>query len=855
MKLISCYIENFGAITKREIRFEEGFTSICAENGFGKTTLASFLEAMFYGMETDRSRGKEFGMRRHFNPFAGGRFGGNVVFSYGKDRYKIERYFDEKSEAKDSLTVYKNGELFNGFGENVGESIFGIDKPSFERTIFIDANEIEIASTGSINAKLNNFVEGSTDDTNTEKALERLDKAAKEYKKAKVGNDLISKENNYLLELERKISNVNTIKASLPEKYARLDGLEEQLKNLRQKLNAKQKEELELKDWEQYDTFISYAEQAKRTAEDIVRKYPFGIPASEELSAVKQHIAAKSTLERQTSKALTREEAETLSRLQEKYRGGEPDKAEIDGIRAKIADYSARAAAIRSEENVKPSEYEMSLRKKFDNNVPTDKALAQIDAAVAEFERAEKAYADTPDYIVERADGQSGAPSGSRKKYLVMAVISALVAVVGIGVLFFQLIPGVILLAAGAVCLLGTGFAYLNKKASAPVSDAVQRLNPEKAAKERIKNNAEFAVQRLLAPYGFAADKNIRYSVEKLKNDFKEYSALVRADRIKAEELSQKKAYLERLGGEIDGYLSAYGFTDGDFGKRFYDLQNELARYAVLKSTLGKFNEQNKDVNTNLAEHKGAIAAFCAKYHFGGQIAEDIGELETDVESYERAERAFKENTVKAQQLKEEKNLGVRPTAEDEGANTTEEEIAALNKQISGLKIEISDCETEVEKLDDLYAEKQQHNELLKKYKRDYDLLTLTADFLEVADKRLKDRYVAPIKNNFVSYAEILENALGERVTMTPDFEIRYERNGIERSEKHLSAGQRSICAFCFRMALLDNMYTEEKPFLILDDPFVNLDRKHMERVNGMLKKLSGKMQLIYFTCHESRAI
>ena len=131
----------------------------------------------------------------------------------------------------------------------------------------------------------------------------------------------------------------------------------------------------------------------------------------------------------------------------------------------------------------------------------------------------------------------------------------------------------------------------------------------------------------------------------------------------------------------------------------------------------------------------------------------------------------------------------------------------------------------------------------------------LTSEFLKEADKRLKDKYIAPIKNNFLGYAELLEDTLGEKVTMTPSFELRYERNGIERSEKHLSAGQRSICAFCFRMALIENMYTEEKPFLILDDPFVNLDQKHMDRVKTMLKKLSEKMQLIYFTCHESRAI
>ena len=130
-----------------------------------------------------------------------------------------------------------------------------------------------------------------------------------------------------------------------------------------------------------------------------------------------------------------------------------------------------------------------------------------------------------------------------------------------------------------------------------------------------------------------------------------------------------------------------------------------------------------------------------------------------------------------------------------------------------------------------------------------------TAELLQKADKRLKDKYVAPVKDRFVTYAALLEEAIGEKVVMTPNFEIRYERDGTERSEKHLSAGQRSICAFCFRMALVENMYAGEKPFLILDDPFSSLDQKHLDKVKAMLKKLSERLQIIYFTCHESRAV
>ena len=150
------------------------------------------------------------------------------------------------------------------------------------------------------------------------KRLNVLIKRQKKYKKEKSDNDLISKENKYLIDLETKIDNAGTIKAGLPIKYERLSGLEEELKNLLQKQDRRQKTAIELKDWELYDNLISYAEQAKRSVGEIKRKYPGGIPSSDELSAIKQHISVKTMLEQQTAKVLSREDTEMLSKLQKK---------------------------------------------------------------------------------------------------------------------------------------------------------------------------------------------------------------------------------------------------------------------------------------------------------------------------------------------------------------------------------------------------------------------------------------------------------------------------------------------------------------------------------------------------------
>lgn len=48
-------------------------------------------------------------------------------------------------------------------------------------------------------------------------------------------------------------------------------------------------------------------------------------------------------------------------------------------------------------------------------------------------------------------------------------------------------------------------------------------------------------------------------------------------------------------------------------------------------------------------------------------------------------------------------------------------------------------------------------------------------------------------------------------------------------------------------------MYKEEKPFLIFDDPFVNLDDNNIKGAMKLLDEIAKNYQVIYFTCSESR--
>ena len=83
---------------------------------------------------------------------------------------------------------------------------------------------------------------------------------------------------------------------------------------------------------------------------------------------------------------------------------------------------------------------------------------------------------------------------------------------------------------------------------------------------------------------------------------------------------------------------------------------------------------------------------------------------------------------------------------------------------------------------------------------------------------------------------------------------LKVREQGELRDTKWLSAGYQDLIGVCMRLALVDAMYEEEKPFLILDDPFVNLDYEKVACGNNLLLAVAEEYQVIYFTCHDSRS-
>ena len=97
------------------------------------------------------------------------------------------------------------------------------------------------------------------------------------------------------------------------------------------------------------------------------------------------------------------------------------------------------------------------------------------------------------------------------------------------------------------------------------------------------------------------------------------------------------------------------------------------------------------------------------------------------------------------------------------------------------------------------------------------------------------------------------ENGEGSAFIIDSALGIQKKEMGAYRPVEALSDGLSDMTGLCMRAALLDVMYEGEKPVIIMDDPFSNLDEENLKWGYGFLASLAKNYQIIYMTCHADR--
>lgn len=851
MKLIACHIENFGKLSNADYAFENEITQFCEENGFGKSTLAAFIKAMFYGLPSVRANTKEFNDRKRFYPFSGAKFGGYLTFEMGGKAYKIVRYFDKKSETADELVVYCNNSPCSALGVDIGKAVFGVDKESFERTVFITSEIEDMCATGSISAKLNNFVDNSDSENTFDDACDRLEKAKKRLKAARGEGGLINERKKEIQSLRSEIHDLESVSQSLQQQYKEANGLRRAIEDKEKQVRESQNINRMLEHWEQYENMALRLSEEEQALHEIERKYPAGLPTSAEIDALKECVGKTVSLSgKREAVEFSDENKSRLTYLSKVFAEGVPDDNAMRDLQSDINKIAA--LRVRADTASAPlSERDSALAYKFERGLPTNAEMASVTAEIEQYRKLDAQWKEQSDIVT------TGVPVKPRKNgaYLTAAIGAMIFIIAGIICLIaVNAVLGGTALGIGAVALFVDGFLFLHAGKSNAYTVAVDAH----AVKDRAEmKQIEERVRAFLVPYGCYSPNGIVFDFAAFEKDLNEYLDKQETDDKNEKERQAMCNEIEELVQKAKDIFLRYDVAEDDLQAACMRLQNNISEYARLCKDAESVNTAQTNTADEISRQRQKISALLQPYAIEPQIdlSAQVDALHRDAENTTRLKKELADKKNELQRYKHKYALTRKPIAEKCDIDALEGEIASERAQLAVVTGRIAEDESAVEQLDDKRGSLTEKEENLQTLQAKYATLDATLRLLRQAERNLKDRYIAPIKANFLQYAQTIEKTLGEKAEMDENFNITFERGGEWRSDRHLSAGQRSVCSLCFRIALVNNMYTEEKPFLIMDDPFVNLDATHMEKTLQAVKALSKDNQILYFSCHASRKI
>ena len=772
MKLISLQIDNFGTLKDYKYLFHDGINTIVHENGWGKSTLASFIRVMFYGFDNEGKRSELENERKRFQPWQGGGYGGMLVFEAKGKTYRIERTFNEKKESTFELYDAKTNIKSSDYTDNIGEELFGIDSASFERTVFIGQQDCETSATSAINAKIGN-VRDTGDMGQFSAVQERLKKEADSltpFRKtgavARLKEDLAARE----VRISGKAAHEEH-RAEIIDQIKRLNLLQDEnkkkLKSIREEMKAVSAQKDRFRIRREYESLKEEVKKAEEKKEEIVRSFEEGVPDEAGLNEMVNKASGLSGLDRAMREMrLSEDERSEEERIYDTYINGFPEDEEISRLLALCSESASRKSAL-----------------------PSKKANLKLMQEMKKKERLDEKRRNTVRVILG----------------ILFFIIAAVLFFAGVSKRMPAMTAFII---AGAAVLAGIVSLLSIKKIRRQMDETAIELAKNIDDDERFIEKTGETVREFLRNLGEEGEVD----------DIPAFLEGVRTDMRKQAELSKKRAVFdetakerEGLVKEVNGYLARYG------GAESVDPSGGLLQ---LKDRMNDL----KNASDRALEADEKLRIF-ERDHAGEDFDENVTEPEKDMNDL------------------------------DDEYNVLSEEVAKEEEQLRKYEEELDGCN---EVLEDMAADEEEIENLREKIERlqyRYEILSDTREYLEKAKVSFTGRYMEPVKRAFDKYYSVLSPDDGREYELDANLNVTVKNRGVSRDTGLLSGGFRDLVGLCRRMAMIESMYGEERPFLILDDPFVNLDNDRVKGGVNLLKRISDPYQIIYFTCHDSRAI
>ena len=831
MKLISLSIENFGKLHRYDLSFADGLNTVCEENGWGKTTLAAFLKAMFYGLPKSGKKDLDENDYKHYTPWQGGHFGGTLTFSCKKGTFRVERSFGENEAF--ALFDTATGLASTAYSEALGKELFGIDAEGFEQSVFLSIRAL-LPKDGndSIHAKLTGIDE-IYDISNYEKAFQLLDDRAKEYKKRGGAG--------YIGETEAKIQSIKDNLAKVRELSKQQTSEEEELAAVRRQAAETTAEEKALQtallragQVAEIRAFKDKLDEFLRQKADLESKFAGKIPTREELSACRNRLnQIENDHDALAKTGLTGEEQAELVSLSRRFPTGAPS-AEVPNEKLTLAT-NLRAEQTSVEQVL------LSAQSDLQN---CEAALARLPSA-EELKRAERLL-------------ESKKTTAKPSIWTVFFVLSLLLLPAGAVMLTIGLWQSVTPLIIGAAAALGAGVLCLIFH----ILLILKRNRSGAEEQHRFRSEINTLLERHGLPQGQDAGAALALLLAKRKD-----AETARAQALeKCRELTQAQQECRQKASDLRTYLASYEIAESNPESGLFALLNLSRSWDALWKKQKDAQVAEKQKNADIAALTGEVEAFLSRL-VDPNAASAAKDRLAEMEELLARREALAGRIADRQQELEEKlaALGIAdlslldlepdPAALSARQKELAEILSGWKNNEARLLAQINRRAAETDKIPEWEEELARQTEALAEQKKRYALLVKTRDLLKTAHDDLTTRYLPSTRQNFAKYLALLCGKDVPKAELDAKFDVTVLDSGMSRQVESYSRGWRDLLRFCVRLSLIDALYAdgEETPFLLLDDPFTNLDEERLAAAKALLGELAKSRQILYLVCHGDR--
>ena len=146
-----------------------------AKMNHGKSTIATFIKAILYGINKNKN-GNEYSEFERYKPWDDGIFSGSMEYTIENDRFLVTREFknnNTKIFKEDGEDISSKFDKDRTRGIDIGFEQLGVDEDTFENSVYIgqDAIGVNETSQSSILQKLSNIIQSGDEDISYEKDM------------------------------------------------------------------------------------------------------------------------------------------------------------------------------------------------------------------------------------------------------------------------------------------------------------------------------------------------------------------------------------------------------------------------------------------------------------------------------------------------------------------------------------------------------------------------------------------------------------------------------------------------------------------------------------------------------------